>query len=94
MDTSRRDLHGIEKNEVSRGDHLSNLEAFNTISQFHANITVLDNDDIIEAFQERNQRVMGIWEDSQDDIDRQKEFWNIFKSWNEFPKFHGFSKKN
>ena len=46
-DRAALNLHGIEKNEVSRGDHLSNLEAFNTISQFLANITVLDNDDII-----------------------------------------------
>jgi len=50
----------------------------------------LDDKDIMEAFKERYQRIIGTWVDTQDDINRQKEFWKIFKSWDEFPKYHGF----
>ena len=46
-DRAALNLHGIEKNEISRGDHLSNLDAFNVINQFLANITILKKDDIV-----------------------------------------------
>ena len=46
-DRAALNLHGIEKGEIFRGDHLSNLVAFNTLNQFLANITILENEDII-----------------------------------------------
>ena len=46
-DRAALNLHGVEKDQVSRGDHLSNLDAFSTINKFLAKVSVLENDDIV-----------------------------------------------
>ncbi|MAV63882.1 MAG: selenocysteine-specific translation elongation factor [Candidatus Marinimicrobia bacterium] len=42
-DRAALNLHGVEKQDVSRGSHLSNIEAFGEIRKFIASIKVLNN---------------------------------------------------
>ena len=58
------------------------------------NFLNLDDNDIIEAFRERHQRVEGKWVETKEDIERQKEFWKIFKSWKDYSNFHGWVHPN
>ena len=43
-DRAALNLNGVEKQQIERGSHLSNLEAFESISTFLANISVLDSE--------------------------------------------------
>lgn len=53
-------------------------------------IVDLSSEEILEAVQEFWQRIQGTWEDDEDDILCQQQFWIIFKAWPEFSKYHGW----
>ena len=46
-DRAALNLNGVEKKQIERGSHLSNLEAFKPVSVFLANISILDNENIM-----------------------------------------------
>ena len=50
----------------------------------------LTDQDLVNAFKERYQRIEGTWMETKEDIERQKEYWKIFKSWNQFPIYHNW----
>ncbi|WP_244265121.1 TIGR04372 family glycosyltransferase [Leptospira alexanderi] len=63
-------------------------------TQFYedAGIQIVDlaPEDILDVFQEQERRLSGSWIETEDDLKRQKSFWEIFKAWPEFSKYHNW----
>jgi len=50
----------------------------------------LTEHEIKDVVLEAEERFTGIWRDQPQDIKLQEKFWNIFKKWDGFTKYHGF----
>ncbi|MBF0234730.1 MAG: TIGR04372 family glycosyltransferase [Desulfamplus sp.] len=79
------------------GKHLSFKEYLektflHTQKYEEAGIEIIDltADDILHAVKERWIRLQGKWVDSGEDNELQERFWEIFKSWPKFSKYHGY----
>ncbi|EKQ99103.1 MULTISPECIES: TIGR04372 family glycosyltransferase [Leptospira] len=63
-------------------------------TQFYedAGIQIVDltPEDILSVFQEQEGRLSGSWIETEDDLKRQKNFWEVFKTWPEFYKYHNW----
>jgi putative glycosyltransferase (TIGR04372 family) len=65
---------------------------FNTNYPERVGIRMIDltPEEILAAVQERWQRVKGTWVDTDDDLMRQYQFWEIFRAHPDFHRFHDF----
>ncbi|MEO0534984.1 MAG: TIGR04372 family glycosyltransferase [Cyanobacteria bacterium P01_A01_bin.123] len=65
---------------------------FHTNNYDHADIEIIDltPEEILAAVQERWQRIQGTWVDTEDDLRRNLQFWEILKSHPDFHKYHGW----
>lgn len=72
-------------------EHLSNHH-LETLFYEDAGIQVVDltSQDILDAIQEQEQRLLGSWVDTDDDLNRQKCFWEILKKFPEFSIYHNW----
>ena len=52
-------------------------------------IEKLSSIDILEAVLEKEARLNGMWQDSEEDQQLQDQFWEIFQSHKDFNKYHG-----
>jgi len=74
---------------LNLSEHLENL--YLRTSQYVAagiNISDLTSEEILLATQEFWGRIRGTWDDTDEETKRQDEFWNHFRSWADYPKYH------
>lgn len=57
-------------------------------------IVDLDSEEILEAVQEFWHRIQGNWHVDKEDIYRQRRFWQIFRTWADYDKSHGWVHPN
>jgi len=74
---------------LNLSEHLENL--YLRTSQYASagiDISDLTPEEILLATQEFWGRIRGTWDETDEDIKRQDEFWDLFMSWTGYPKFH------
>ena len=76
-------------NYLTLREHLENNFIFaNDYKERGIAITDLEEQDLINAFRERNERVKGTWIETKDDIIRQNKFYEILQSWQNLSNFN------
>ena len=78
------------KQPLTLSEHLEH-SYFHSEKYENAGILVqdLNPENIRQAVLEMEARLNGTWKDSAKDNQLQKRFWEIFKTWPEFKKYHG-----
>ena len=69
-----------------------NTGYFRNEKYLQAGIVIYDlsEEEILLFTQEFWQRLQGTWQDTPADIELHRRFWEIFKSWKDYPKYHGW----
>ena len=70
-----------------REELINHSDYYNSIG---IKLIALTSEEILEAVQERWQRLQGTWIDTEDDLIRHQRFWEILKSHPDFHKKHGW----
>ena len=88
---SKRLVWGATGRPLSLRDYFDHGYGYATqYAQAGIDIHDLTPGEILAAVQERWQRIQGTWEETADDLDRQRRFWAILKAHPDFHRGHGW----